>query len=375
MSNNSAPPVRKHGSFSGRIGIARADITPPVGIYARNWGAARHDVAESIHCPSTLSVLTLARDAASAPLVLVDGDLGWWRPLNKFDRFRERLLQETSLKSSQLIFALSHTHASAPLMDPDPALPGSDLLEPWHETIFQATVQSIREALAGAFDGTLDWHVGRCGLAANRDLPDPDPKKDRILCGYNPAGEPDDTLLVGRITDAAGTLRGTLVNYACHPTVLAWENTSLSPDYPGALRSTMEAATGATAFFLQGMSGDLAPRYQYVGVPRLHPSPCGPRRPSPGGSSSARSRRPAPGSSSGRAGRARSSRTSPAPPRRSSRAGAPCGARVRRRSPSHPFRRRRRRRRSTALPSRSGSRTRSFARAPTGSPRCRTATA
>ncbi|MEQ9066645.1 MAG: hypothetical protein RLO18_07980 [Gimesia chilikensis] len=30
--------------FRGRIGVATVDITPPVGIYARNWGAAKHDV-------------------------------------------------------------------------------------------------------------------------------------------------------------------------------------------------------------------------------------------------------------------------------------------------------------------------------------------
>jgi hypothetical protein len=86
-----------------------------------------------------------------------------------------------------------------------------------------------------------------------------------MICGFNPAVAGDDTLLVGRITDPSGTVRATLVNYACHPTTLAWENTSISPDFIGAMRETMEAATGATAFFLQGMSGDLAPRNQYVG--------------------------------------------------------------------------------------------------------------
>ena len=48
-----------HPSFHGQIGVARSDITPPVGIYARNWGAAEHDVADSIHCPLTLTALAL----------------------------------------------------------------------------------------------------------------------------------------------------------------------------------------------------------------------------------------------------------------------------------------------------------------------------
>lgn len=95
------------------------------------------------------------------------------------------------------------------------------------------------------FEATLDWHAGRCGLATVRDLLDPDPEKSRVLCGYDPRGEPDDTLLLGRITDTAGKIRGTLVNYACHPTTLAAENTAISPDYIGAMRETMEHATAA----------------------------------------------------------------------------------------------------------------------------------
>ena len=58
---------------------------------------------------------------------------------------------------------------------------------------------------------------------------------------------------------------GTLVNYACHPTTLAWENTLISPDYVGAMREVVEQHTGAPCLFLQGASGDLGPREGFVG--------------------------------------------------------------------------------------------------------------
>jgi hypothetical protein len=61
----------------------------------------------------------------------------------------------------------------------------------------------------------------------------------------------------------------TLVNYACHPTTLAWENTLISPDYPGAMREVVEAVTGAPCVFLQGASGDLGPREGFVGDPAV----------------------------------------------------------------------------------------------------------
>ena len=262
---NRQPLTRRHGSFQGRVGIAQRDITPPVGIYARNWGAALHDTAESVHRPLILNVLTLRSSTDESPLVLIDADLGWWRPIELFTRFQDRLLNDLQLDSPRLIFALSHTHAAAPLMEPEAELAGSALLQPWLERVYSESVAAVRTALESDAESVLDWHTGRCALAAARDLPDPNVDHDRFVCGYNPQLTADDTLVLGRITDAHGTLRATLVNYACHPTTLAWDNRAISPDFVGAMRATMERATGATSFFLQGMSGDVAPRQQYVG--------------------------------------------------------------------------------------------------------------
>ncbi len=266
---STVPSDFHHASFHGRIGIARTDVTPPIGIYSRNWGAAKHDVADSIHRSLTLTALTITSLAGGSTLVLVDADLGWWKTPQTFQKFQKRLLETLSLESANLIFALSHTHAGPPLMDADDSLPGSDLLRKWMEHLFESTVDAIRQSLESQFDATLDWHQGRCGLATIRDLPDPDPTKNRIVCGYNPDGKPDDTLLVGRVTDATGRIRATLVNYACHPTTLAWDNTAISPDYVGAMRETIQQSTDAPAMFLLGACGDLAPRYQYVGDPEI----------------------------------------------------------------------------------------------------------
>ena len=212
--------------------------------------------------------MTLAPAAGGPTLVLVDADLGGWKQ-QTFRDFFSRLHRDLSVEPANLIFALSHTHSAPILMDADESLPGSDLHRTWMKELFESTVRTVRQAMEGWFVGTIDWHTGHCGLATNRDLPDPDPSRKRIVCGYNPDGKPDDTLLVGRITDATGRIRGTLVNYACHPTTLAWENEAISPDYVGAMRETMQQATNAPAFFLQGNSGELAPRYQYVRDPEV----------------------------------------------------------------------------------------------------------
>jgi hypothetical protein len=74
---------------------------------------------------------------------------------------------------------------------------------------------------------------------------------------------------VVRATDGGGKLLATVVNYACHPTTLAWENALISPDFPGAMREVVEGVTGAPCLFLQGASGDLGPRDGYVGGPAV----------------------------------------------------------------------------------------------------------
>ena len=270
----SALPCRRHSSLAARIGVAREDITPPIGIYARNWGAASHDVANAVHRPLTLTTLFIAPVAGAlssneSPMVLIDADLGWWKTPQVFRYVQTRLLSTTALAECGLIFALTHTHAGPPLMEADLSLPGSELIAPWMEQVVAAAERAIAQARRSAEDAILDWHTGRCALAAYRDLPDPQPPGSRLICGFNPQGTADDTLVVGRVSHPSGRLVATLVNYACHPTTLAWDNMAISPDYIGAMRETMEQTTGAPAMFLQGASGELAPREQYVGDTRV----------------------------------------------------------------------------------------------------------
>jgi hypothetical protein len=59
-----------------------------------------------------------------------------------------------------------------------------------------------------------------------------------------------------RIDEENGRPLAVLVNFAAHPTILAWDNRLISPDYPGTLRRTVESLTGATCLFLQGAAGN-----------------------------------------------------------------------------------------------------------------------
>ncbi len=253
-----------HPSAAVEIGVAQRDITPPVGIYARQWGAAKHDACEGIHRPLYATVMVLRESNDAAPLVLAGVDGGWWQNLDDEARVRRALIDAHQLDADRVVIALSHTHAACSLCTDDADKLGGHLIAPYLEQLSDALIDATREALDNAAPGTLDWAYGYCGLATDRDLPDPD--EGRFVLGYNPERTVDDTVLVGRATDGEGRMLGTIVNYACHATTLAWDNRLISPDYVGAMRELVQDHTGgAPCLFLQGASGDLGPRDGFTG--------------------------------------------------------------------------------------------------------------
>lgn len=249
---------------SARFGVARRDVTPPEGIFFRNWGAGNRDVAAGVHRPFTATALTIRQSPDHDPVVLVAVDGGWWQAGEDEWFVRQGLVEDLGLDLAHVMINLSHTHAGPSLVTENEDRPGGEHILPYLEAMRTKIVDAVREALAGEQQGDLHWAGGCCDLATNRSLWDSE--GERYVTGYNPSGPADDTLVVGRITDGQGRFMATVVNYACHPTTLAWDNELLSPDYIGAMREEIEAATdGAPCLFLLGACGELAPALQYEG--------------------------------------------------------------------------------------------------------------
>jgi hypothetical protein len=256
--------THRNPSFFGLIGVSQENITPPVGIYARNWGAALHDVADGIHKPLMLVCMTFQTSKDEKPLILISADLGWWKSADDESFVRNGILATLGLEPWQLMICLSHTHAGPSLSRGDRLKQGGEFIESYLLKIQQSAIDSIKRALSITVPATLSWLYGKCSLATNRDLHELGNK--RIVVGFNPDKDADDTLLVGRISGHDGRVIGTIVNYACHPTTLAWSNRLISPDYIGAMREIVELKMqNAPCLFLQGASGELAPAEQYVG--------------------------------------------------------------------------------------------------------------
>jgi hypothetical protein len=77
--------------------------------------------------------------------------------------------------------------------------------------------------------------------------------------GRNPGGVVDRSLQAVSVLDETGRRLATLVNYACHGTVLGPDNLLVSADWIGAMRRQVEAELGGMVVFLQGAAANLNP--------------------------------------------------------------------------------------------------------------------
>lgn len=240
--------------------LAWCDVTPPADIYHRMWGAAKHERATGIHQPLRATVAVFAPisgDERQIVLALDHCVMGAVEHANLVAQAAEI----AGVAEEEILVVFSHTHGAG-LMGLDRAhLPGADLIPPYLHSLGETAGALVKQCLVSLKPAGVVYGRGRCSLATHRDFWD----GKQFICGHNPGMPADDTVIVARVSDDDGLTIASIVNYACHPTTLAWENTLISPDYIGAMRELVERDTGAPCLFLQGASGELGPREGFVG--------------------------------------------------------------------------------------------------------------
>jgi len=226
------------------------------------WGAAKHDRATGIHRPlrATLTLFTPLDGAQRQFIIALDHCV---MGRQEMDNLLDAVSEAADILREELIVVFSHTHAAGLMGLERGNLPGGDLIAPYLESVATRVAELVKETQTKLQPATILYATGHCNLAAHRDYWDED--NQLWACGYDPDTPADDTVLTARAHAEDGTLLATLVNYACHPTTLAWDNTLISPDYPGAMRETIEEVTGVPCLFLQGASGELGPVEGFVG--------------------------------------------------------------------------------------------------------------
>ena len=89
-------------------GVARADITPPVGIAQPNWGAQLHERAAGIDLPMWATALALR--SGDETVVIVDIDVLYLFPVTA-EKVRSVVAQLTGLPHSNIRLSYTHTHS------------------------------------------------------------------------------------------------------------------------------------------------------------------------------------------------------------------------------------------------------------------------
>src|SRR3954452_18193197 len=159
----SVPLQVRPSAFSGHMGLARRDTTPPAGIYARMWGAATHDLGEGVHRPLTATALALQADGGR-PRILVALDIGLLGDLGGADgrdsdaqRMLGPALEQLGLARGELLVNCSHTHAAPWTAMSRSHNPGGELIGPYLDQLGIALLEACRDALAALEPATLTW--------------------------------------------------------------------------------------------------------------------------------------------------------------------------------------------------------------------------
>lgn len=227
------------------VGAVEIDITPPIGVPMAGY-AARQGSSEGIHDPLKAQAVYLK--CVSNELLLITCDLIGF-DLNITEKIRDDIFNELGIPQGNVMITCSHTHSGPQGFTPD---------EPIHMGLEDAgLVEFTRRKLLGAAKWAVSkreftrlslGEINLTGIGKNRN---------------NPEDGPQDTQLsVLRFDDDNGNPIAVVFNYACHPTVMGYDNLQISADFPGAARKVLNNQFPSCVFvFTNGASGDISTRF------------------------------------------------------------------------------------------------------------------
>jgi neutral ceramidase len=240
-------------------GVARADITPPLGF--RMQGVMRRiEGAVGIDAPLLATVLVLADEQTK--VVIADCDLiGFDLPLAQ--EIREIIGRRVNTPASRVLVGCTHTHngpcTARGIIGGVHDVGGN----PGERADLDAYITTLVNELSGLAaladsrrrPARLASGRGSAPVAINREERIED---GRIFLGRNPQGVVDHSVDVARLDDLDGNPIAVIASYACHPVSMGVNTLLYSPDFPGTVRRVVEAATGATCLYLTGAAGNQA---------------------------------------------------------------------------------------------------------------------
>lgn len=235
------------GKFS--VGIARVDITPPVGGPLQGYTPWRN--SESIHDPLHLTAYLIQQGdkrvmLASADLVGI--------PTNLNLELRTVMAEAIGMKPEHILLAPTHTH-SGPVTNIDKE--GKCCNPVYFEIILKnAAIHAAKEAAQNVQPAELGIGTTQSQVAINRRELD---VSGQVVLGQEPLGSYDPTMTVISFRTHEGKVLGNIVHYGCHNTA-SGNGTEITRDWCGVMVDRMDEQTGGITAFINGCQGDCGPR-------------------------------------------------------------------------------------------------------------------
>ncbi|MGB3307312.1 MAG: neutral/alkaline non-lysosomal ceramidase N-terminal domain-containing protein [Thermomicrobiales bacterium] len=238
-----------------QAGIARADITPPIGIAHANWGAQTHERAAGIDLPLELTALALGDGTSTS--VIIDIACCWlWG--NTGAEVLASVLELTGLPEHAVRLSYTHTHSGpAGGSNQSWVTGGVEMVDSYIANLGRiaagATWAAIRDMEPVRIAGT----IGESSISVNRRFQRPE--DGAVVVGRNWDGIVNREVNVLRLDRLDGSPFAAVVHFGCHPITVGPDNDKITPDYPGVVKRVVEANVGAPTVFLQGAAGDIGP--------------------------------------------------------------------------------------------------------------------
>ena len=231
-----------------KVGMAKTDITPPIG--ALLYGYPSERISNNVLDPIAVNAVAICQDGET--IVLISAEICAMN-LDKCKLVAESIAKSTGVKAENILYSCIHTH-SAPITKTSAGWGTADMGYV-NDTLIPKSIEAASTAIANMKDavmavGQIDSYVG----INRRQI-----KDGEVILGQNPEGPYNPKMTSFVFKDTEGNNIGSIIHFATHPTC-GGENLSVSRDWPGYMIDRAEEITGAPCMYINGAEGDVGPR-------------------------------------------------------------------------------------------------------------------
>ena len=222
------------------VGAARENITPQGAAFIAGGSINRQ--FEGINDSLYVKAVVVTAEESSIALISLDC-IGLLYP--ELLRIREEVshrLEGTFFQPKHIVMTSTHTHSGPDVVGiwgPDRMTSGVD--EDYLEWLIMQSASAIEKAWKNRQQATARYAISEFGHEWVQNI------SDSVTI--------DRSLKVLQFQDAEEKSIATLVNFACHPTILNGFENLVSADFPGGMYHWLDSRLGGVNLFLQGAVG------------------------------------------------------------------------------------------------------------------------